>query len=189
VTKHLIVGQHFGLNAVFDKSPEGVVYTLNVDGSVSFWTDDKVDPEVIYLEGSDELIAKWLTHTRNQHLELCIANGWYLCAFFAEVKDRDNAYHCLVRWENIVEKTARLQEYDAKHGTHYAEFEFYGPLMDLGHAFLHWKKKYLAWKEREQAESEATRLMEANAHAALTAVEDELCFATIERVLSAEGSL
>jgi nitric oxide reductase activation protein len=187
LTDYLIVGELVGCRLMYDKTAEGVVYTLNANGEVTRWTEPKYEAQVLYLEGTDADICQWLTDTRNKHLYLTRATGWHLYVKFTEVPDRPNTWCGVARWDNDAENQARMAAYDAEHGTDYAGLTFYGPLMDLGHTFLHWKKKYLAWKEREQVAAEATRLMEAKAHADLTAAEDEECFAAITRSAGMEA--
>lgn len=181
----MIIGQDFGHSFMRSKSVDGVVCTLNADGSYTVWRGPRSEAQVLYLEGTDEQIARWLTETRNRHLHMTLATGWHLRFNFVELPDRPQAYHGIVWWEDDVESRERILAYDLEHNTSYADLVFYGPLMDLGQAFLRWKRYIVAWRMKKAAEQDVVMAMEAHAHAELTAEEDALAFADLERAMEA----
>lgn len=172
----LIVGTDHGKSHIKDKSVDGQVCTLKADGSTTLWLGPRVECDILYLEGDDALIAAWLTEIRNRNTQLSRAHGWYLIHLFVEVKDRPNAVHAFVYWMDIVESMAAMAAWEERTGETYP-WPFIGPLKDLGLVFLDWRADCRQRKVEKQ--DELLRLLEAKAHAELTAQVDAQVFEDI----------
>ncbi len=123
---------------VLDKTAEGLVQTLNGDGSVTLHAL-RTHAQVLELEGEDHEIAEWLTAQRNQHLDLCRATGWYLRYTYGEIADRPQAVLVVVWWEDATEWTAGLAQQGLDLSAE-ADPQWAGPMFDLGITYLRWRR-------------------------------------------------
>jgi hypothetical protein len=177
-----IVGTAIHLSYRYDKEVGSCIRTLSADGTTEAWRGPRFDAPVLYLEGNDERIADWLTHVRNEQIELRRATGWYLIHRFFSIDHRPGAVNAVIYWIDETENAAEIDAYnDGKEDQ--LPYDFIGPLKDLGLVFLDWRKK-VAQQKKIAMEHETLMRLEARAHAEITAIEDDRVFADISHYMN-----